>query len=82
MGGPYDTHPGPTVVFHTHADTYGNSNNDSHDEDNSKHYASNCCASKKEKQKYIYWKRLINLSNTTPWLYDKCFFANLLKDNV
>lgn len=44
MGGPDDTNPGPSVVFHAHADTYGNSSNDSHDEHNSKHNASNCCA--------------------------------------
>lgn len=44
MGRPDDTHPGPSVVFHAHADTYGNSSNDSHDEHNSKHDASNCRA--------------------------------------
>lgn len=46
VGGPDDTHPGPTVVFHAHADTYGNSSNDPHDEHDSKYYASNCCARK------------------------------------
>lgn len=56
VGGPDDAHPGPTVVFHAHADTYGNSSNDPHDEYNSKHYASNCCAPKMRKQKYIYSK--------------------------
>lgn len=56
VGGPDDTHPGPTVVFHAHADTYGNSSNYSHDEHDSKYYASNCRAPKKEKQKYIYLK--------------------------
>lgn len=54
VGGPDDAHPGPTVVFHAHADTYGNPSNDPHDEYNSKHDASNCGAPKKEKQKYIY----------------------------
>lgn len=53
VGGPDDAHPGPTVVFHAHADTYGNPSNDPHDEYNSKHDASNCGAPKKEKQKYI-----------------------------
>lgn len=46
VGGPDDTHPGPTVVFHAHADTYGNSSNYSHDEHDSKYYASNCRARK------------------------------------
>lgn len=44
MGGPDDTHPGSAVVFHAHADTYGNSSNDPHDEYNSKHDAGNRCA--------------------------------------
>ena len=56
VGGPDDTHPGPTVVFHAHTDAYGNSSNDPHDEHDSKYYASNCCAPKKEKQNYIYLK--------------------------
>lgn len=54
VGGPDDAHPGPTVVFHAHADTYSNSSNDPHDEYDAKHYASNGCAPKKEKQKHIY----------------------------
>lgn len=53
VGGPDDAHPGPTVVFHTHTDTYGNSSDDPHNEYNSKHYASNCRAPKKGRQKYI-----------------------------
>lgn len=44
VGGPDDAHPGPTVVFHAHADTYSNSSNDPHDEYDAKHYASNGCA--------------------------------------
>lgn len=39
-----DTHPGPPVILHAHADAYGNPCNDPHDEHNSKHDASNCSA--------------------------------------
>lgn len=44
MCGPYNTHSGSTVVLHAHADAYGNSSNDPHDEYDSKHDASDCCA--------------------------------------
>lgn len=36
-----DSHAGSPVVFHAHADAYGNSCNDPHDEHDSKHDASN-----------------------------------------
>lgn len=39
-----DSHPGPAVVFHTHADTDGDSSNDPHDKYDSKHDAGNRCA--------------------------------------
>lgn len=38
------SHSGPPVVFHAHADAYGDSCNDPHDEHDSKHDASNCRA--------------------------------------
>lgn len=44
VGGPDDSHPGPAVVFHAHADAYGDSSNDPHDKYDSKHDASNCRA--------------------------------------
>lgn len=44
VGGSDDTHPGAPVVFHAHADAYGNPSNDPHDEHDSKDDASNCSA--------------------------------------
>lgn len=43
-GGAEDAHPGPPVVFHAHADTYGDSSNDSHDKYDSKNNTGNRCA--------------------------------------
>lgn len=51
VGGPDDSYPGPAVVFHAHADAYGDSSNDPHDKYDSKHDASNCRAPKMGKQK-------------------------------
>lgn len=39
-----DSHAGPPVVFHAHADADGDSCNDPHDEHDSKHDASDCSA--------------------------------------
>lgn len=41
MGRSEDTDPGPSVILHAHADTYGDSRNDPHDEHDSKHDAGN-----------------------------------------
>lgn len=40
-GAAEDAHPGPAVVFHAHADTYGDSSNDAHDKYDSKHNTGN-----------------------------------------
>lgn len=48
MGRSEDTNPGPPVILHAHADTYGDSCNDPHDEHDSKHDASNRGAPEKE----------------------------------
>lgn len=39
-----DTHTGPPVILHAHADAYGDSCNDPHDEHDSKHDTGNCSA--------------------------------------